>query len=194
MRQWFPLNAACVCPHHFDPAHTRRRYLWNAQENDHYVSYALLPVPPAVNLTQRDFVDYDSNLLAVMAGVPDTATRASAILGRIDAGVCSHARPTWISEVRPSPCVLFFVYWCACACMRTDLCRPCCCGGQIYYNASNCHLNNTGDSAVSMGRIAWADGRARLAVGGPAAAQAAQDLIIDPIQGDQLENVWMYER
>lgn len=45
-----------------------------------------------------------------------------------------------------------------------------------------------------MGRIAWADGRARLAVGGPAAAQAAQDLIIDPIQGDQLENVWMYER
>ena len=113
-----------MCLHHFDPAHTRRRYLWNAQENDHYVSYALLPVPPAVNLTQRDFVDYDSNLLAVMAGVPDTATRASAILGRIDAGVCSHARPTWISEVRALSLCAGFVY--LCACMRTDLCRIYC--------------------------------------------------------------------
>lgn len=110
-----------MSPHHFDPAHTLRRYLWNAQENDHYVSYALLPVPPAVNLTQRDFVDYDSNLLAVMAGVPDTATRASAILGRIDAGVCSHARPTWISEVRPSPCVLVL-----CTCVPVPVCAPTC--------------------------------------------------------------------
>ena len=43
-----------------------------------------------------------------------------------------------------------------------------------------------------MGRIAWLDGRSRLAVGGSAAAAAATDLVLSPIHDDLLRNTWMY--
>ena len=45
----------------------------------------------------RDMVDYDANLLAVAFDVAPH-DRARAILGRIDAGECAHAFPTYVSE------------------------------------------------------------------------------------------------
>jgi hypothetical protein len=47
--------------------------------------------------TTRDFVDYDSNLLAVAWRIADLDF-ARQILKRIDSNVCSHSRGTWISE------------------------------------------------------------------------------------------------
>lgn len=135
-------------------------HLWSSA-NNHYVTQANPPATTGGPLTVRDFEDFDSNLLAIAAGVapPD---RAAAILSFIDAFPCSHARATYVSGV--------------------------------YYNASNCFGNNTGDSAVTMGRIAWADGRARRAVGGDAAASFFSSSILGPLQGDLTTNTWMYER
>jgi hypothetical protein len=47
--------------------------------------------------TTRDFVDYDSNLLAVANGVA-TGDRAAKVLARVDSGPCTHGRATWVSE------------------------------------------------------------------------------------------------
>jgi hypothetical protein len=55
---------------------------------DHYITQ-LNP-----NGTVRDFVDYDSNLLAVGLGVASD-DRVPAILKRVDGGKCTHARPTY---------------------------------------------------------------------------------------------------
>jgi hypothetical protein len=110
----------------------------------------------------RDFVDYDSNLLAVMAGVASTE-RAERILARIDAGSCSHTgRGTWVSE--------------------------------RYYGPHDCNGGNTGDSAISMGRIAWMDMHARRAVGTPEQAAVAERVLLAPLQEDLLANTWLYER
>ena len=109
------------------------KYLW-APSNDHYVvrvasvlplhpcppqavltgllhachacqSYAILPIPPATNLTQRDFVDYDSNLLAIMAGVPTSRDQSQRILAKLDDFACAHRRATWVSQVLCARCV-----------------------------------------------------------------------------------------
>ena len=48
--------------------------------------------------SEKDFVDYDSNLLAT-AFVPMSAERRQAVLRRVDSGSCTHAAPgTYISE------------------------------------------------------------------------------------------------
>ena len=108
-------------------------------------------------------MDYDSNLLAVMAGVAARVPgRAEATLKRVDSGPCTHARATYVSE--------------------------------IYYNQSNCNGGNTGDSAVTMGRIAWLDGRARRLMGTKDAGEMARDVILAPLQEELLANTWMYER
>lgn len=52
-----------------------------------------------VQVCARDFVDYDSNLLAVAFGVPATPQQAQAILSRVDRGPNAHVRGTWVSEV-----------------------------------------------------------------------------------------------
>jgi len=52
-----------------------------------------------VQVCARDFVDYDSNLLAVAFGVPATPQQAQAILARVDRGPNAHIRGTWVSEV-----------------------------------------------------------------------------------------------
>jgi hypothetical protein len=59
--------------------------------DDHYVTQ-LNP-----DGSTRDFIDYDSNLLAVAFGVapPD---RAAKILARVDRGKCTHGRATFVSE------------------------------------------------------------------------------------------------
>ena len=56
----------------------------------------------AATKTCRDFVDYDSNLIAVAHGVPDTAAKAAAVLDRVDRGRCSAASgggPQFVSEL-----------------------------------------------------------------------------------------------
>lgn len=65
---------------------------------------------------------------------------------------------------------------------------------EVIYNASNCVNGNTGDSQVSMGRIAWQDALARKAVGDAAAATAFNTLILGPLQADLLRRTWLPER
>jgi hypothetical protein len=119
---------------------------------DHYVTQ-LNP-----DGTTRDFVDYDSNLLAVAFGVapPD---RAQKILARVDGGSCTHGRPTWVSE-------------------KT-------------YGPADTYGGNTGDSAVTMGRIGWADAHAREVTGDRA---TYEQKILDPVRADLLQRTWLTER
>jgi hypothetical protein len=65
---------------------------------------------------------------------------------------------------------------------------------EIEYNASNCVNGNVGDSAISMGRIAWQDALARQAVGTPQAAQVFDSQILGPLQRDLLARTWLPER
>lgn len=131
-------------------------HLW---AGDHYITQ-LNP-----DGTTRDFVDYDSNLLAVAFGIAPS-DRAKLILARVDSGSCTHAgvsagqpRPTWVSEQ--------------------------------YYGSADTYGGNTGDSAVTMGRIGWADGHARQAVGD---LTTFNNLILDPIE-QQVDNAtWLPER
>jgi len=68
--------------------------LWNTTANDHYITQR------NPNNTTRDFVDYDSNLLAVAFNVAPT-DRATSVLQRIDKGNCvfPKGKMTWVSEV-----------------------------------------------------------------------------------------------
>jgi hypothetical protein len=113
----------------------------------------------------RDFVDYDANLLAVAAGVPDSAALAEAILARVDSGACTRAgRATYVSEK--------------------------------FYDAQNCYSGNTGDSAVTMGRIAYLDAlaQARYARTNPARLSLLRDAILAPIANDTFATTFMWER
>lgn len=65
---------------------------------------------------------------------------------------------------------------------------------EVMYNASNCVNGNIGDSAVSMGRIAWQDGLARQAIGSDQAATTFDQLILGPLQADVLKRTWLPER
>ncbi len=60
---------------------------------DHYVTQ----LDP--NGTVRDFIDYDANLIACATGVA-TTDRCTALLKRVDSGRCTHAKATFVSEVR----------------------------------------------------------------------------------------------
>jgi len=113
-----------------------QHYLWNGV--DHFVTQ----VDPddmncAVNHTCRDFVDYDSNTIAVAHNIT-TVEQGKAILHRIDHGTqkCVAAQgggPQWVSE--------------------------------IYYGKQDTTHGNIGDSCSAMGRIAWFDAKARKMVG-----------------------------
>lgn len=115
--------------------------------------------------TTRDFVDYDANLLAVAFGIapPD---RAKLILARVDSGSCTHADP---AAGRPRPTYV----------------------SEKYYGTADTYNGNTGDSAVTMGRIGWADGHARHAAGDLA---TFGNLILDPIIGQVDSATWLPER
>ena len=107
-----------------------RKYLWDGI--DHFVTQ----VNPddmdcAKTKSCRDFVDYDSNTIAVAHGVPSVAD-GKKVLHRIDTGIqkCSAAQgggPQWVSE--------------------------------IYYGKHDTTGGNTGDSCSAMGRIAWFDAK-----------------------------------
>ena len=107
--------------------------------------------------TTRDFVDYDSNLLAA-AFVPMSNERRRSILRRIDAGNCTHAAPgTYISEKLYGP---KDVYSC-------DAAKP--------------EIRCVGDSRVSYGRVAWLDAITRKLVGDH---DAFERLCIAPIRSE----------
>jgi len=115
----------------------------------------------------RDFVDYDTNLLAVAFGIAPPA-RAALILRRIDAGACA--------ETAPSPALP--------AAGLLD-------ASQVYYGPADTYHGNLGDSSVAMGRIGWADGRARARVGDLA---TFNNRILDPVRTDLLAHTWLTER
>lgn len=139
------------------PPHLRSKHGSNSYQFSNN-SYTLgLPYVPCT----RDFIDYDSNLLAVAAGAV-TGAQAQALLTLVDSGPCTHQHATWVSG--------------------------------IYYDAKNCNSGNTGDSAVSMGRISWADALARKAMGDAANAAVFNNLILNPIQYELLSNTWLNER
>ena len=99
--------------------------LWDGVDNDHYVTQLDTDMT-----TTRDFIDYDSNLIAVAHDIPATLAQKGAILKRIDSGTCSASSgggPQWVSE--------------------------------IYYGPKDTTGGNIGDSRCSMGRIAWFDGK-----------------------------------
>eukprot|EP01116_Phalansterium_solitarium_P023895 TRINITY_DN8585_c0_g1_i2.p1 TRINITY_DN8585_c0_g1~~TRINITY_DN8585_c0_g1_i2.p1 ORF type:complete len:774 (+),score=222.62 TRINITY_DN8585_c0_g1_i2:59-2380(+) len=127
------------------------KYLWSP-DDDHYVTQ----MNPDGSL--RDFVDYDSNLLAIALGVA-WYDRTPKILKRVDSGNCTHARATYVSEK--------------------------------LYDTANCYGGNTGDSQTTMGRIGWADGRARLVAGD---AATFSNVILAPVTNDLFANTWLAER
>lgn len=113
------------------------KYLWDG--TDHYVTQVN---PDDMDCAQthscRDFVDYDSNLIAVAHAIPTTAAQGAAVLKRIDTGIqkCTALQgggPQWTSE--------------------------------IWYGPHDTTSGNVGDSSSAMGRIAWFDSKARKVVG-----------------------------
>lgn len=115
--------------------------------------------------TTRDFVDYDANLLAVAFGIapPD---RAKLILSRVDSGDCTHAAP---GAGQPRPTYV----------------------SEKFYGTADTYGGNTGDSAITMGRIGWADGHARRVTGD---MTSFNNVILDPIIGQVDEATWLPER
>lgn len=65
--------------------------LWNNETGDHYVTQLNR------DGTNRDFVDYDANLIALAHGIAP-ADRAASVFQRVDSGVCTHGRATFVSE------------------------------------------------------------------------------------------------
>jgi hypothetical protein len=81
-----------------------------------------------------------------------------------------------------------------------------------FYGAAECYGNNEGDSAVTMARIAWADGHARRvlrdwevrrcgararpaeACDGGRRAQGYEAKIMAPIRARFFADTWMFER
>jgi hypothetical protein len=60
-----------------------------------------------------------------------------------------------------------------------------------FYGPADTYGGNTGDSATTMGRIAWADAHARARVGD---RTTYEQKILDPIRSDLLARTWLTER
>eukprot|EP00823_Brevimastigomonas_motovehiculus_P007103 TRINITY_DN6119_c0_g1_i1.p1 TRINITY_DN6119_c0_g1~~TRINITY_DN6119_c0_g1_i1.p1 ORF type:complete len:776 (-),score=183.55 TRINITY_DN6119_c0_g1_i1:243-2570(-) len=120
--------------------------------NDHYVTQMNM------DKSLRDFVDYDSNLIAAAFGISNLE-RTKALVARIDKGPCTHARATYVSE--------------------------------IFYDAKNCYLGNTGDSTVTMGRIGWVDALTRKRIGD---MKTFTDVLLNPLIRDMEKTPFLYER
>eukprot|EP00981_Chlorochromonas_danica_P009789 scaffold2822_cov192-Ochromonas_danica.AAC.2 len=140
-----------------DLRHSMNALLWR---EDHYVTQ-YNPSDGSV----RDFVDYDSNLIAITAGVPQTSAQAESILERIDRNSKAHVRATWCSELPYSG----------------DACDCYIVGGSV-----------CGDSVVTLARIGYMDALARKKLGGY--DSFIQDTLLQPLQDDLLQYVWLYER
>ena len=99
-------------------------HLWSG---DHYVTQ----MNPDGSI--RDFVDYDSNLIATAAGVP-SASQAALLLSRVDGGRCTHGRATFVSEKYYGPPLTYQPLSCI------DLTRV------RYYGPHDTTNGNVGDS------------------------------------------------
>eukprot|EP01113_Clastostelium_recurvatum_P033616 TRINITY_DN4465_c0_g1_i1.p1 TRINITY_DN4465_c0_g1~~TRINITY_DN4465_c0_g1_i1.p1 ORF type:complete len:775 (-),score=126.10 TRINITY_DN4465_c0_g1_i1:51-2045(-) len=62
---------------------------------------------------------------------------------------------------------------------------------EIFYDAANCYLNNTGDSAVTMGRIGWVDALTRKNIND---ITMFNEVLYTPILKDLITYTWLYER
>jgi hypothetical protein len=113
----------------------------------------------------RDFVDYDANLLSVAFDL-QTSDRSQAIMKRILSGNCTNAAA---GKGQPRAA------WVS----------------EKYYDRNNCYGGNTGDSEVTMGRIAWAEAHAMKRTNNVA---GIYDLVLNPLIGELLKYTWMYER
>lgn len=132
--------------------------LWDSKSNDHYITQ-LNP-----DGTKRDFIDYDSNLIAVAHQIPNT-TRAANVFKRVDSGHCSSASgggSQWVSE--------------------------------IWYGRKDTTGGNIGDSACAMARIGWFDALARRWVDRSEDLQYFNSRIINPLVKDVNAFTWLYER
>eukprot|EP01135_Chromosphaera_perkinsii_P003065 Nk52_evm12s234 gene=Nk52_evmTU12s234 len=113
---------------------------------------------------KRDFVDYDSNLLALAFNYGQFNTSfANKIFTRIDKGKYTHIRGTYCSEVK-------------------------------YNGYSDCYIKGgttCGDSVVTLARIGWVDAIARKVYG---RSKEFTDLLLSPLRSDLLENTWLKER
>lgn len=112
----------------------------------------------------RDFVDYDSNLIAVAHGIPDT-DRARAIFKRIDGGRCSAASGAGAQFV-----------------------------SEVYYGTDDTTNGNTGDSWCSMARIGWFDAKGRKLLGTADDLAYFDNSVLEPIKADLIRDTWMHER
>lgn len=141
-------------------AEAMNKQLWASSDTggDHYITQ--LNMDGSI----RDFVDYDSNLIAVAHGVPDEA-RSRSIFSRIDGGRCSAstgAGPQFVSEE--------------------------------YYGEEDTTNGNQGDSWCSMARIGWFDAHARKRFGTQDDLNYFNDRLLSTVQNDLLPNTWMHER
>jgi hypothetical protein len=112
----------------------------------------------------RDFVDYDANLMTVAFGIITDPAQIHRVLQRVDSGPYTHVRGTWCSEVPYSG------------------------------DAQDCYIvggDVCGDSVVTLARIGWVDSLARKRIGD---LQTFQELLLQPLQDDLLQDVWLYER
>lgn len=134
--------------------------LWDSASGDHYIT----DLDPRTGV-RRDFVDYDSNLLAVALGIANSS-QAQAVLRRIDSNPIAHVRATWCSEIAYSG-------------DREDCYIV---GGSV-----------CGDSVVTLARIGWADAWARKRASA-ADSDSIRSLLLAPLQEDLLRDVWLYER
>jgi hypothetical protein len=137
-------------------------YLWDQEDNDHFITQMNLDLT-----TTRDFIDYDSNLIAVAFGVLDNdVDKVKSVFARIDSNPFAHARATWVSEKEytgePSDCYSGPV--------GNGLC---------------------GDSNMTMARIGWVDSLARKRFND---STTYQKLLLEPLQQDLKTNVWLTER
>eukprot|EP00759_Apiculatamorpha_spiralis_P004357 PhF_6_TR12594/c0_g1_i1/m.19846 len=69
-------------------------HLWS---NDHYITQR------NPDGTIRDFVDYDSNFIALANGIPTNQSMVQKVFSRLDGGRCTHGRATFVSEVYYGP-------------------------------------------------------------------------------------------
>jgi hypothetical protein len=91
-----PLGLASQSEHEMSDERNRQRH---ESVTAGLANCAITDAVEGVQVCARDFVDYDSNLLAVAFGVPATPQQAQAILARVDRGPNAHIRGTWVSEV-----------------------------------------------------------------------------------------------
>lgn len=135
------------------------KYLWDEDSNDHFITQL------NQDGSTRDFIDYDSNLIAVAFGVLDRyPERLERLLQRVDNGEHTHVRATWCCEIPYSG-------------DREDCYIV---GGSV-----------CGDSVVTLGRIGYMDALTRQKTRD---WKSFQNLLLAPLQRDLLEDVWLYER